>query len=398
MAPTKKTTRKKKTARKKKKMTAAEFRFNLILLAAVFVISAVLLAVRHFPENPSASSAQPASSAPAVSRPSSPGASPPEAPPSAARESPASSPLVEAPSASSPVAAPAVERTAPAQKPETPPPVKEPAGAGGKLPPTVKAPQPRKPVPPQKTEPLKVAAPAAPPVEKPLPPKKKGTLLFVFDDAGHNLAQLEPFLRLPFPCTIAVLPGLQYSREAAKRIRASGKELILHQPMQALNLKMDPGPGAIRQGMSADEIRAVVRENLDEVWPVAGMNNHEGSMITADREAMKTVLEIARERGIYFLDSRTNSATAAPAAARDLNMTIWERAVFLDNSQDRIEIMEAVRNGMHIAEKKGTAIMIGHIWSNDLANILVEMYPELAAQGFSLSTIARIAVEGDFEE
>ncbi len=168
--------------------------------------------------------------------------------------------------------------------------------------------------------------------------------------------------------------------------------------MQALNLKMDPGPGAIRQGMSADEIRAVVRENLDEVWPVAGMNNHEGSMITADREAMKTVLEIARERGIYFLDSRTNSATAAPAAARDLNMTIWERAVFLDNSQDRIEIMEAVRNGMHIAEKKGTAIMIGHIWSNDLANILVEMYPELAAQGFSLSTIARIAVEGDFEE
>ena len=50
-----------------------------------------------------------------------------------------------------------------------------------------------------------------------------GTLIFVFDDAGHNLAQLEHFLHLPFPCTIAVLPGLRYSSESARRIRTAGK-------------------------------------------------------------------------------------------------------------------------------------------------------------------------------
>ena len=223
--------------------------------------------------------------------------------------------------------------------------------------------------------------------------KKKGTLLFVFDDAGHNLRQLEPFLRLPFPCTIAVLPGLQYSREAARMIRAAGKELILHQPMQAINRSLDPGPQAIRDGMSPQQIRTLVLQNLAEVGPVSGINNHEGSLITADAGAMSAVLDVAKEQGLYFLDSRTNAATSVPAVAKKKNMPIWERAVFLDNSQERAEIIEAVYNGMKIADKGKSAVMIGHIWSNNLAGILAEMYPEMIEQGYSLSTIARVATE-----
>lgn len=346
--------RKKKSVRKKKKITAAEFKINLILVVAVLGISILLLLVRHYPSQ---------KSIPLPERTFSKDVSHP--------------PVVDP----SPIVSPSVELT-PAQKP-----VKKPV----EHPPVVR---PEKPVTPY----VPVVPPLAPPPKKTVPPKKKGTLLFVFDDAGYNLVQLERFLQLPFPCTIAVLPGLQYSAEAAKRIRNAGKELILHQPMQALNLNMDPGPGAIKQGMTPEQIRSIMKRNLDEVWPVVGFNNHEGSLITADRNSMQVVLEIARERDIYFLDSRTNAETVAPALAREMNMTIWERSVFLDNSQDRLEIIESVRNGVHIAEKKGMAIMIGHIWSNDLADILVEMYPDLAAQGYSLSTIAKIAIEGDVEE
>ena len=168
--------------------------------------------------------------------------------------------------------------------------------------------------------------------------------------------------------------------------------------MQAINLSMDPGPGALKKGMSSDQIKAVVRRNLAEVGPVVGLNNHEGSLMTADRRSMEAVIDVVREKGIYFLDSRTTAGTVAPVIARERNMTIWERAVFLDNSQDRAAIIEAVMGGMKIAEKKGTAVMIGHIWSNDLANILTSMYPELVSQGFSLSTIADIATNGDFDE
>lgn len=245
--------------------------------------------------------------------------------------------------------------------------------------------------------PVSIALPSAPP-EKPVPEKRKGTLIFVFDDAGHNLRQQEPFLKLPFPCTIAVLPGLGYSTEAARRVRAAGKEVILHQPMQAINLSMDPGPGAITLGMNADQIKELVRKNLAEVGPVVGINNHEGSLVTADRTLMEAVFDVTREKGIYFLDSRTNAETVAPVLARERHMTIWERAVFLDNDQETSAIIEAVEGGMKIAERKGTAIMIGHVWSNDLADILTGMYPELVSQGFSLSTIASLATNGEFDE
>jgi hypothetical protein len=66
------------------------------------------------------------------------------------------------------------------------------------------------------------AIPAA--IHRPL--ENLGTLVFVIDDAGNNLRELEPFLRIPGPLTIAVLPGLPYSAEAARRIRAAGKEVI----------------------------------------------------------------------------------------------------------------------------------------------------------------------------
>lgn len=350
-------------------MTRAEIRVNLILLAIIAGVSLALIYGR-FMLAPAGTAPVAAASTPAVTAAPAPEAAPEAVP---APENPVPPVNPPAPVARAPV--PVAKTPAPAVK--SPAPVKKP---------------------PVITASRVPSAVSAPPPERPAPVKKKGTLVFVFDDAGHNLAQLAPFLHLPFPCTIAVLPGLQYSGEAARRIRAAGKEVLLHQPMQALNLSIDPGPNAIRKGMGAQEIRAIVRKNLAEVGPVAGMNNHEGSLITADRPSMDTLLDFVRDNGIYFLDSRTNAETVVPALAREKKMTIWERAVFLDNIQDRTMIIEAVNTGMKIAERKGAAIMIGHIWSNDLASILTEMYPELVSQGFSLSTIAEIAVSGDADE
>jgi polysaccharide deacetylase 2 family uncharacterized protein YibQ len=213
----------------------------------------------------------------------------------------------------------------------------------------------------------------------------RGTLAFVIDDAGHNLRDLEPFLKLPWPLTIAVLPGLPYSAEAARRVRSAGKELFLHQPMEALG-GQNPGPLAIRVGMGIDEIRAIINGNLDEIGPVAGMNNHEGSRVTMDLKAMEAVLSVCRERGVVFLDSRTTAETAAPMAARMLGMAIGERDVFVDNVQNRESITGFIKTGLARAEQKGAAIMIGHVWSPDLAPLLAELFPDLARQGYSFSS------------
>ena len=236
------------------------------------------------------------------------------------------------------------------------------------------------------------------PAAKPEKPRKRapyaGSLTFVFDDAGHNLDQLEHFLRLPFPCTIAVLPGLRYSSESARRIRKAGKQVILHQPMQSVDLHINPGPGAVTPGLSAEQIKNIVRKNLEEIWPVAGMNNHEGSLMTADEAAMSAVLDVVAEKHIFFLDSRTTARSAVAKVAKEKNMAIWERAIFIDNDKSRAAMETQIKKGLSIARQKGSAIMIGHVFTVELAQLLTEMYPALIEDGFSLSAIAQVAQKG----
>ena len=214
------------------------------------------------------------------------------------------------------------------------------------------------------------------------------TLVFVFDDGGQNLTQLQPFLQLPFPVCIAVMPQLPYSAESATRVRDAGKELMLHQPMQAQNLSVNPGPGAITPDMHTYEIEALLRENLAEIGPVAGINNHEGSLITESIVKIGAVLDVCRTEGIYFLDSRTTAATAAPQAALERGMQIWERDIFLDNTPDRQDIINQILQGLKIANRDGYAIMIGHVWSGTtLTQILLELYPQLIQHGYRFTTI-----------
>jgi len=155
----------------------------------------------------------------------------------------------------------------------------------------------------------------------------------------------------------------------------------------------DPGPGAVMAGMGSDEIRAIINRNLDELWPVAGMNNHEGSRITMDAQAMETILALSQERGILFLDSRTTAQTAAPQVASRLGITIGERDIFVDNSQDRESMLYFISRGLLVAEQNGWAIMIGHVWSPELAPLLKELYADLIGQGFSFSSVAEIIAQ-----
>jgi polysaccharide deacetylase 2 family uncharacterized protein YibQ len=168
--------------------------------------------------------------------------------------------------------------------------------------------------------------------------------------------------------------------------------------MEALG-GQNPGPGAIYTGMTAGEIRAIVERNLAEIGPVAGMNNHQGSKVTMDPELMEIILALCREHGIYFLDSRTTADTAAPAVAKRMGIKIGERDVFLDNIQEKAAMIRYVQDGLRQADQKGSAVMIGHTWSSELAETLAELYPDLVEEGYSLSTISRFMMgKADIDE
>ena len=237
---------------------------------------------------------------------------------------------------------------------------------------------------------------SVPPIKKPssgipeIPPAVNGAkLVLIFDDGGQNLSQLESFLALPFPVTVAVLPKLAHSKQAAERVRKSGKELMLHQPMQAINLSVNPGPGAITPDMTLYEIETCLRENIAEIGPVRGLNNHEGSLICEDEVKIGTVLQVSSNMGLYFVDSRTTSQTGVPQAAMSLGLSDYERNVFIDNTKNRADIISEIMKGVSIANKNGAAIMIGHVWSADvLPEILSELYPLLSGKGYVFTTVS----------
>lgn len=224
-----------------------------------------------------------------------------------------------------------------------------------------------------------------------VPPARNGaTLVLVLDDAGRSAENVRRYTALPFPLTIAVLPRLPQSRACADAVRAAGKEVILHQPMQAMNPRLDPGEGAIRAAMSGAEIAAVIQENLAELGPgIVGMNNHEGSLITADIVRIGLVLDVCRERGIYFLDSRTTAETKAPQAALERDMPIFEKAgPYIDNEIDREKMLARLYETLAYANEHGRAVVIAHVDKSVdiLPALLAELYPLLAAQGYRFAT------------
>jgi len=249
------------------------------------------------------------------------------------------------------------ERSAPGGVPAEQPPVREPAEQ------------------PPRTAPPAAAAPRERLV-------RAGRLAVVIDDVGYNLENLEPFLSSRLDLSRAVLPGLPHSREAARRIRAAGKELLLHLPMEARN-GADPGPMAVLTTMDDEEVRRLLAASLEEV-PAAGVNNHMGSAATADERIMRVVLGYLKSRGLFFLDSRTTPETVVLPVAESLAAPALKRDVFLDNDPAPEAIRSQLGQGLELAEQRGQAVLIGHVHNPHIAQLLEAALPEMERRGLQV--------------
>jgi polysaccharide deacetylase 2 family uncharacterized protein YibQ len=223
---------------------------------------------------------------------------------------------------------------------------------------------------------------AARPEEAPedLPPPRY-RLYLILDDAGQNLTELAPFELLRGPFTLAVLPHLPFSVEAAQWALERGHEVILHQPMEAFS-GADPGPGAISHDDDPDVIRRTLQANLLSIPGITGVNNHMGSRVTATPEAMRSVLSVIREEELYFLDSRTTPESVVPQVAAELGMAVLVRQVFLDDDRTPAAIQAELDRALEIARAEGSVIMIGHVMVPFLAEELIRRQDRLRQEGF----------------
>lgn len=240
----------------------------------------------------------------------------------------------------------------------------------------------------------KPAAPENPPVpptpaslqDPSAPPVARARIAIVIDDLGRDLRQVEALVALGVPLTYAILPFEPHSAEIAEQLRERGAEVLVHLPMEPEG-KADPGPGALVSGMSARAAAAATRDALEQVPGATGLNNHMGSAVTADRKIMGAVVEELAERGLYFLDSRTSAESVGFEVARSAGVPAARRDLFLDQTDERAAIGEALENLAVIARSRGAAIGIAHPRPATLV-ALREGLPRLAAEGVEVVPVS----------
>ncbi len=208
-------------------------------------------------------------------------------------------------------------------------------------------------------------------------------IALIIDDLGDRHADGVRSITLPGAVTYAVLPHTPFARQLAELAHREGKEVMLHQPMQAINGEA-MGPGGINVEMGRQQVRQVLKDNLAAVPHVRGVNNHMGSLLTSQPKHMTWVMELLREHNdLFFIDSTTTPTTVAQRVAHQHGLANARRNVFLDHERDREAIIAQFVRVLEQAHNVGAALAIGHPYPETL-EVLEALLPYLDEFGVRL--------------
>ncbi len=207
-------------------------------------------------------------------------------------------------------------------------------------------------------EPPVVAAAGGPAAKK----GPRGQVALIMDDMGNSLETLDALLALGRPVTVSILPYSAQAAETARIAHERGLEVLLHLPLESVNNHEDMAQteGLIMAAMTEPAIVAAFEASYDRVPFAAGTNNHMGSRFTAERDLMRAILRPIKERGLFFVDSRTTAKTVALDEARAMGILATQRDVFLDADEDRGRIRGRLIELFQKDRKKGWAVGICH--------------------------------------
>ncbi|MHC6227842.1 divergent polysaccharide deacetylase family protein [Pseudomonas sp. X10] len=215
----------------------------------------------------------------------------------------------------------------------------------------------------------------------------KAYLSVIIDDLGQNTARDSRVLALPGPVTLAIMPDTPHATDFARQAHHAGKTVILHMPMDPAT-----GPYAWHPGTPVSELAQRLDAALTKVPYAAGINNHMGSRMTSQPGPMAWLMSELQRRHLFFVDSRTSAATVAAAKAQEIGLAHVSRDVFLDDVRTPEAITAQLQQGIALAHKQGSAVLIGHPYPQTL-EVLERELPRLKSQGIEWIDIHQVIAE-----
>ncbi len=217
-------------------------------------------------------------------------------------------------------------------------------------------------------------------IPKPTPPRALPAVALIIDDLGYDKRIARKFAALDVALTFSILPHSPFRRKIAQLAESKGLEIMLHIPMEPVEYpQVDPGPGTLLTSMSPDELIDQLNENLRSLPNVKGVNNHMGSKLTTESTQMYQIFSVLKQRGLYFVDSRTTSESLGEPSARLFQVPFAQRDVFIDHHPTPDFIRNQIKALIRIARQNGAAVGILHPHKTTL-QVLREMLPHLKSK------------------
>lgn len=213
-------------------------------------------------------------------------------------------------------------------------------------------------------------------------------IAIVIDDMGVSQKRTRDITSLHAPITASFLTYGRNLETQVQNALDAGQEVMVHTPMQA-HSDVDTAPDVLTVDMSIEEVKAGLNAMLDKFHGIKGINNHMGSRLTEDFDRMDAVMQVLKERGLFFLDSKTTAFSMAKKAARQNGVAYATRHVFLDNENNVDYINKQLDIAERIAHRNGYAVAIGHPKTGTY-KALKEWLPKLGEKQLKLVPLSEI--------
>ncbi len=191
----------------------------------------------------------------------------------------------------------------------------------------------------------------------------KARLAIVIDDITTQ-KQFTKIQNLGFPITMAFLPPTSMHKQSAS-IAQSLPFYMVHLPLEAKDFGSEEA-NTLHVGDDISTIEKRIQE-LKTLYPNARYyNNHTGSKFTQDDDAMDKLMQVMKRHNLTFVDSRTTSKSVVKKYAQKYGVRYIGRNVFLDNTPSKEYIIGQLQKAVDIAKTNGSAIAIGHPYSQTI--------------------------------
>ena len=214
-------------------------------------------------------------------------------------------------------------------------------------------------------------------------------VVIIIDDMGVDVKRSAEMIDMKWPLTLSFLPYARNVAKQAKEGRKHGHELMVHMPMEPMNPNLDTGPIVLKEAENKKEFINMLDKGLSAFDGYVGLNNHMGSRLTQDKDAMALLMDNLERRGLLFVDSRTIATSVAADTATSYGIPHATRDVFIDHESSLDYARQSLAKLERVARKNGVAIAIGHPRDNTIA-ALKEWLPTLKDKKIAIVPVSAV--------